>query len=287
MTELTNSIRDLNPGEVPYESERKLRSYLTSFLKDRITRRELLKVGGLSGLSLSALWALACQPAAPVLTPTKGPVAVAPTPTTLLAAPTPTTPPAPTPTPKPVGVSLSDLAAKAKAITEYSYDFKTTVAGQTITGKSYMKRDKMRQEVTAPMPMVMLADFSKKTAYMLMPDAKIATKMDLSGVESTERPGERVSGLPSDAKFVGTETIGGKPAAVFEFTSEGNPAKIWIWTERGVPLKFEMTSAGQKAVMEFSNYQFGPLADSLFEVPAGWQIVEMPTMPGVPTVPGR
>lgn len=236
-------------------------------------------------LTVLALLLASCAPAAPTTAPTHAPTTVPTVPVTpTLAA---------TATPKPAaGVSPSDLAAKAKGITEYSFDFKVTAVGMTMTGKNYVKGDKLRQETTvAGMKAVTLVDFSKKTAYTVMTEQKMAVKVDFSQEASAERPGERVAALPSDAKLVGTETIGGKSAAVFQFSSGEGPVKLWIWTERGVPLKVETTSAGREAVMEFSNYEFGPLADSLFELPAGVQVVDVPAaipgMPGGPPAPGR
>lgn len=75
MEELTNGICHSNPDDVPREPEIKLSRLpdLTSFLKDRMSRRDLLKAGVLTGMSLSALRALARAPAAaaaPAPTPT-------------------------------------------------------------------------------------------------------------------------------------------------------------------------------------------------------------------------
>ena len=65
MNEGRGRITDLTPGYVPDGSETKLRSGLMTLLGERMTRRDVLKAGGLAGLSLSALWALACQPRGP------------------------------------------------------------------------------------------------------------------------------------------------------------------------------------------------------------------------------
>ena len=81
------------------EPKVELKEHLTGLLKGRVSRRELLKAGGVTGISLSALWALACQPSAPAATPTK-PATAAPTATTAPGAPTPTKAPAATPTPE-------------------------------------------------------------------------------------------------------------------------------------------------------------------------------------------
>lgn len=217
----------------------------------------------------------ACPGGAP--TPTAAPPVSATPTATVAAAPSPVS-----------GVSISDLAARARGLTQYSVDLKVTAAGQTVTGKSYVKTDKMRQETTtAGVKTVTLIDMTKKTGYFIMVAQNTATKLDFSQVATSEQPAEEVAALPSDARFVGTETIDGKSASVYQYTSAAEAVKIWIWTERGLPLKVETTSGGAQAVIEFTNYDFGPLADSLFELPPGVQVVGVPAIPGISLTPTR
>lgn len=265
----------------------------------------LLRFPFIAGAALALIIsASACgQPAAsnvtPAAAPTKAAAAatVAATPTQPAPAPTkpaatPTTAAASPTKPASAGAtSLADLTNKAKGNTEYSVSSKISVAGQAISSKTYTKGDKTRQEMTiAGQKTVMLLDQTSKTAYTLLEAQKSAIKLDFSkAVSDIENPTENVASLPKDAKFIGNETLDGKSASVFEVTTTEGTGKIWIWTERGLPLKVENPAAGGKAIIEFTDYQFGPQPDSLFVLPEGTQILDipMPNLPGNIPVPGR
>lgn len=247
--------------------------------------------------SLLLLLSACASPASPTPSPTaapskaEAPAAPKSSESTPAAKATSSPMPAATPVPKPTATptagvaSVSELVAKAKATTEYSFDIKVNAAGQTMTGKSYVKGMKMRQEMSvAGQNTVLLLNLAEKVAYMLMPDQNIAVKTDFNEASSqTDLPNERISDLPSGAKLIGTDTIDGKLAAVFEVPGSQGTGKYWVWIERGLPLKLEVVTAEGKTVMEYSNYKFGGLADSLFELPAGVQVMDLPVnLPGVP-----
>ena len=221
--------------------------------------------------------------AAPATAPTQAPA----------AAPTqaPTAPPKPSPTvtvaPTKAAAGVSDLVARAAGLGDYTYDYKISSSGQTIAGKAFVKGTKMRQEIeTDGTKGVTLVDSSAKVAYMLMPDEKMAVKVSFSMVQGGSSPTDDVTGMPPDAKTIGSDTIDGKSATVYEFSQSGTSSKMWIWTEKGVPLKAEVDESGTKATMEFSNYQFAPQDASLFEVPKDFTVTEMPTG-GIPGGSGQ
>jgi hypothetical protein len=256
----------------------------------------------LASLTALALTAAACSPAP--ATPTPAPAAPTPAPTVAPAAPAaaPATPaPAPAPTVAPAAVptapavatpspaapaaapSLDQLAERARGASEYSFDSRMTAAGETITARYNVKGDRLRQEMTVgAMRTVMLIDMSQGVAHMLMPDEKMAMKIDFSqAMGEIDVPGEMVASLPPSARQVGTERIDGKEAAVYEVTEGPNRGKFWLWTERGLPLRIEAQSPQGNVLVEFTNYQFGPQPESLFELPPDTEVIEFPiNIPG-------
>jgi outer membrane lipoprotein-sorting protein len=144
----------------------------------------------------------------------------------------------------------------------------------------------MRQETTAQgMDLVMLMDSQTKTALMVIPAQNSAMKIDFSqAAAQAPAPGDQSGALPADAKYVGSETVDGKPASVYESTTGDTTTKYWMWTERGLPLKIETTTPRGTTVVEYTNYQFGTQPDNLFELPPGTQVIEAP--PGFPGLPG-
>ena len=234
----------------------------------------------------SACAQTAIAPTAPPATPAKPPAAATPqgAPAPTATAPSPTKPA--TTTAPAGGVSITDLANKAKGATEYSFNTKITSAGQAVSSKAYVKGTKMRNEMTvAGQKAVILLDLASKVAYTLLAEQKMAMKMDFSqAAANVENPGDKMDSLPSDSKFVGTDTVDGKPAAMYDVPSSQGTSRMWVWTERGLPLKVETTTPRGTTVVEYTDYQFGPQPDSLFELPPGTQVVDLPT--GIPGILG-
>jgi len=76
--------------------------------------------------------------------------------------------------------------------------------------------------------------------------------------------------------IVGTDTIDGKKCTVVQYTIEGQTTKMWLWQDHGFPLRVEATTPQGKTTMEYKNIQFNDIPDSLFTLPAGVQIQQMP-----------
>lgn len=75
-------------------------------------------------------------------------------------------------------------------------------------------------------------------------------------------------------KELGTATIDGKAATIVEYsyTASGMTIspKLWIWNEKGIPLKMEMKymlmEFNMTITMEYKNFAFGEIPDSIFNV---------------------
>ena len=220
--------------------------------------------------------------AAATAAPTKAASPTAPPPTmTPLSSTLPTSTVAAAPT---GAISPSELAAKARTASEYSFDLKISAPGQNLTGKMYVKGTKLRVEANiAGQSSVLISDTATKVSYMTVAGQNMAMKVDFGQVAAeAPNPSEQVTRIPADAKFVGNETIDGKPAAVYEtntppstVTSAQGVTRYAIWIERGLPLRIETTTAAGKTTIEFSNYQFSPQPDSLFQLPPGTNVIDV------------
>jgi outer membrane lipoprotein-sorting protein len=69
--------------------------------------------------------------------------------------------------------------------------------------------------------------------------------------------------------------VDGKVCLVVEYSYGGAKIKSWIWKEHGFPVRTETTTADGTTIIEFKNIDFGNIPDSMFEIPAGVQIIEM------------
>ncbi len=74
----------------------------------------------------------------------------------------------------------------------------------------------------------------------------------------------------------GTAMINGKSCMVVQYMVGVAPAKMWLWQDYGLPIRVEATTTQGMTLMEYKNIQFGDIADSVFELPEGVQIIQQP-----------
>jgi hypothetical protein len=210
-----------------------------------------------------------------------------PTGTTTGATTTPTKTPTATKTPTSTsssGKTLADIYGVGKSIGDVKYDQIVTVSGETqSTTKVYMKdawlEDKMkfRYEMTQEgMTVVILMDLATKIGYNYLPDQNMAYKIDMSDAELSDPTENSDQIIPVK---VGTETIDGKSCDVYQWTYQGTSSKEWIWKDKSLPIKTETTSSYGTTTTECKNIVFGTLSNSLFELPSGVEIVQLPGSP--------
>jgi prepilin-type processing-associated H-X9-DG protein len=180
------------------------------------------------------------------------------------------------------GQTLGDVLGTGRSIGDVKYDQVMTTSGQTqsTTMKIYMKdawlSDKMkfRYEISeGGQTMIYLIDLATRTYYWYLPQENIAYKMDMG--QAPENPVENAEQIIPVK--VGTETVDGKLCDVYQWTFEGSSTKQWVWKEKSFPVKMEATTSSGTTVIEYKNIVFGPLADSLFQLPAGVQIQSFPS----------
>jgi hypothetical protein len=178
-----------------------------------------------------------------------------------------------------VGGSVSDILGKGLNVDTVSYTLTMTTTGQpTVTMTVYKKFNKMREEmmVTGYNAAVIINGDTHKM-YTLMLDLKMATEMPYDSSAMVEGSWENASDVLQYAPMItGTETIDGKSCTIIAWEDPNGSAKEWVWTETGIPLKMQITSGGVTNTIEYSNFSFSDIADSMFEVPADFQLVTQP-----------
>ena len=63
---------------------------------------------------------------------------------------------------------------------------------------------------------------------------------------------------------------------VIKYTTETDNVKMWVWTKYGISIRIETTTTKGTAVVELKNISIGNISDSIFELPAGVQVMEIP-----------
>jgi outer membrane lipoprotein-sorting protein len=145
-------------------------------------------------------------------------------------------------------------------------------------GKIYFKGDKIRQEFGGGEEAhISILRFDKKVVWMVMPGQKMYMEMPL-----TAQVTGKMMQIPQDEaqpKLLGTETVNGYAADKYEIVTKNNgkSAKRYVWVANKLGLPIKMTSPDHSFSIEYQNIKEGGVPDSLFEIPAGYQKMTMPT----------
>ena len=188
--------------------------------------------------------------------------------------------------------SLTDVLAKMKGLTSYKYDMVMTASGYpSMTTKFWREGLKVRYEATYEEEnVVYLINKDEQLAYMYVPAQNIAMKMDFEQtkfraegsiveqlrsreMESTE---EEPVTAEEIGEIIGKEVLDGKNCLVVESSTETEEVKMWFWTKYGIPIRMEITTDEGTIVTEVKNIEIGDIPDSMFELPAEVQIIEIP-----------
>jgi len=121
-------------------------------------------------------------------------------------------------------------------------------------------------------------DIDEKTVITYMVSQNMAIKGDFA-----QAPQAATKNIEEHKPVViGTETLDGKLCTVVEYSEAGIQVKTWIWKEKGLPLRIEQSGTRGKVIVELKNIDFSDIPDSMFQLPAGVQILDMPAIPPIP-----
>lgn len=173
---------------------------------------------------------------------------------------------------------------------EFSADM--VFSGQMMSGqgKIWIKDHKMRQEFgNADEKMILLMDLDEGYSYVLMPAQKMYMKNKIEAKGDGFHPENFMSPqqgmMKGDVKKVGSGKIMGYDCDEYliEFQNKQmGSMTMWFSDDLGIPLKSEYKSAMGGMVQEIKNIKKERVKDSLFELPAGYQEMQIPAMPGMP-----
>jgi len=173
---------------------------------------------------------------------------------------------------------LEKLFKSASKVTGVSYDMVSTVKTPQGTmntqGKYIVSGKKLHLEMeTQGMKSIVLYNGSGDT-YMYTPSTNIAIKTPMP----KEKPADQWAESPEDLanfKIVGHEKIDGFDCVVVTTSVNEGTMKLWLREDIGMPVRMESGDDTNKMVIEYKNFQVGAQPDSLFELPAGAQVMDM------------
>jgi hypothetical protein len=178
------------------------------------------------------------------------------------------------------------LCAQTFAGRPYSAETVVKAQGQAeVVSRTFVGgKDRWRVEV-AGQPQATIVRLDRKLMYTLMPASKSYFEMAMSEEEASPAyKGQQPEGKVS-RRLLGKEAVGGRPARKYEvtLTRPGQKPQVtyeWLSEELGIPLRME--AADKSWSMECRNVKVGPQDARLFEVPAGYTRLTMPSLPQMP-----
>lgn len=163
-------------------------------------------------------------------------------------------------------------AAGAFAYQGFSADIVSYAGKETMNGKIYVARDKMRFETAG---MVSITRMDKKLVWLLMPTEKMYMEQNIR-LDNIVPSAEPVAG-EVERTLLGPEAVNGQAASKYRITvqTEGKKHSFYQWlaVDSGLPLKIGAIDGSWW--QEYRNIKVGEPEAVLFEVPEGFKKFSM------------
>jgi len=175
------------------------------------------------------------------------------------------------------GVLAILLAGGTALAAEFSADMVSEGGGQAMTGKVFVKGEKIRQEFDQDgEKMVTILRMDRKLTWILMVDEKAYMEMKMKATAEDPKLVEKAD--PAKVKRLGKETVNGFICEKIQVTEKDAIITQWFSEELGWPLKGEVKGKEGTFTHEYKNIRKGGVSEALFEVPAGFQKMSVPGM---------
>jgi alpha-glucosidase (family GH31 glycosyl hydrolase) len=187
---------------------------------------------------------------------------------------------------RPAPLLADDALSPFGANAQFSADMITTTKeGTSITQKLYSDSGKMRSEVTANgMNMVSIIRPDQKKVYSVMVDQKMAMEMPYDP-EKMKQQGIGATGPQGKTELIGPDTVEGIACKKYKVTSEKDNKVFFFWADAANKTPVKMMAEDGALTIVWKNYKAGPQDAALFEVPAGYQVMQMPAAGGAAPAP--
>jgi hypothetical protein len=160
---------------------------------------------------------------------------------------------------------------------EFQSDMKIEGAGEEVTGKVFVKGEKMRQEMSTPMgTSVTITDQDAGVMYVLMPEQKMYMEMPLDPdmmMLQTSSLEESLEGR-AEIKKAGTETVAGYKCDIYEikYNDPGmGESRAWVSQKLQYPVKVISKTSEGTVTLTYFNIVEGKIDPEIFKVPGGYQ----------------
>jgi outer membrane lipoprotein-sorting protein len=185
-----------------------------------------------------------------------------------------------------IALGVSGAIAGQTAMPQpFSADFTTTsgTGGEMNSGKVYFALPKMRMETSSRgQDSVIIMDQSIQTVYILMPKQRVYIESHMDQQNPMMGQGPKAPTLfdpshPCGANVTcekaGTETVSGRVCDRWVSTGTKGTSTTWIDQKLSFPIK---TQSANGEIWQLTNIKEGKPDASFFELPAGYQKMDVP-----------
>jgi len=182
-----------------------------------------------------------------------------------------------------LGIAVSGNAA------EFSADMIQKSPMGNTNGKVFVKGENFRQEMNmGGQKQIMIFQKEKGIVWVLMPQLKMYMEMTAGGQQDMSPPTPEEMEKMGEKKYLGEEKVNGYKCKKYRYTPNDKSvgtSTMWISKKINFPIKTEMEGSSGPMIMEYKNIQEKKISDSLFNIPAGYKKMSMPSMPNMPGMP--
>jgi hypothetical protein len=184
--------------------------------------------------------------------------------------------------------AVAQAASPSQPQVEYSADSVIETAEVSMKGRVYYTptRERREMEVGGGDKMMMIMRHDKKVVWTLMPSEKMYLEMNLAQAGASDN--SDLSQFKIEQTVIGPETVNGVSTTKSKIIMTGpNGEKMggFMWvTKENIMVKMDAIAIDKKEKHRFktelTNLKIGKQDPTLFEVPAGYEKMSMPGMPG-------
>ena len=176
------------------------------------------------------------------------------------------------------------LTAGLSQAADFSADLINTSQGQSTRAKIYVQADKIRMETPETEEYTVLRN-DKNVIWIVIPEEKTYIEIRSS---QTREAGIKMKGEVS-RKYLSSETVSGHAAKKYEVhyldKDTLHKAHQWVASDLNYPIKISALDGSWST--EYRNIRVGPQADSLFEIPEGFDRISKSDPPSAESKPDQ
>jgi hypothetical protein len=190
-----------------------------------------------------------------------------------------------------VGLAPADDTPPFANVKQYSEEMTVVSKDMNMTNKMFIDDGKIRCEITMSglkgipgmpnmpdMQTVSIARLDQKKIYVVMPAQKTVMMMPYDPAQMQKAMAQTY--MTGKFDLIGPDTVNGVACTKYKTVVANQTLVMWMDNAKKIPIM--ATALDGSVTILFSNFKEGPQDPALFEPPTGYQVVPMPTIPGMP-----